>query len=308
MSDFRVALFLQDRLNDYQSLLQADCEQTARRHDLQVNILSAEASAETQIRQVRTVLAEREATRPRALIISPVSEMAMLPLVHDAARLGIAWVFLSRWNDAIHELRRQYPKIPIFAVLPDHMEIGRLQGQQLRLLLNPNDELVYIQGPMSTYSTRRRRAGLEQELADKQDFRWSHFNADWSQNGGESAMRSWLTTFTARSVPKFVIAAQSDAMAMGARQAVVDWGSSGGQIPRGDLRAVGCDGSPSFGQRLVTLRQLSATVIIPPIAGRAVEEIVGAFRYGKYPAAETTVPVVSYPDIDTLKSEVKRHK
>ncbi len=198
MPGLRIALFLYDRLNDYQALNQADGEQAARRCAVHLSVFSAENSAETQIRQVRAALSEPEATRPRALLICPVSEMALMPLAHNAARLGIAWVLLSRWSDAIHDFRRQYPQVPIFAVLPDQLEIGRIQGQQLRALLHAGDELVYIQGPIATYSTRYRRVGLEKEIASVRDIRLSLVNGDWSEQSGESAMKVWLSAFTTR--------------------------------------------------------------------------------------------------------------
>ena len=300
MSGLRIALFLYDRLNDYQSLNQADGEQAARRCDAHLSVFSAENSAETQIRQIRAALSEPEVTRPRALLICPVSEMALMPLAHNAARSGIAWVLLSRWSDAIPDFRRQYPQVPIFAVLPDQLEIGRIQGQQLRALLQAGDELVYIQGPIATYSTRCRRVGLERELASVRNVRLSPVHGDWSEQSGESAMKVWLSAFTTRKLPRFVIAAQNDSMAEGARRAVMDWSAAGGQIPQGDLRVVGCDGSPSFGQRLVASGRLRATIVVPPVAGRAVEEVVTAFRLGRQPAAETMVIARSHPDIATL--------
>src|SRR5512133_2925988 len=220
MSAIRIALFIHDRQNDYQILLQSDCEQTARRLDLHTSVASAEKSAENQLRQIRAALNEAEPNRPRAIIVSPVSEMVLLPVIHDAAKLGIGWVFLSRWNNAIHDLRRQYPKVPILAVLPDHFEVGRIQGQQLRLLINPGDELVFIQGPIGVYSTKRRRAGLERELADRLDIRRSFVNGDWSLAGGEPATARCLSTFSGTQIPPFINAAQNNSMDVGARRAV----------------------------------------------------------------------------------------
>lgn len=289
-----------DRQNDYQALLESDCEKAARRHDLKLSTWSAEKNVDLQIRQIRAQLAEPDANRPRAFIVCPVSEMALLPLIHDAAKLGIAWVFLSRWTDSVHDFRRQYPKVPIFAVLPDQQEIGRLQGQQLRMLLRAGDELVCIQGPIGTYSTRLRRTGLENELADKRDLRWSHFNGDWSEDGGASAMKTWLSTFAIGKVPEFVIAAQNDSMASGARDAFLKWSIANNQPTRPDLTVIGCDGSPGYGQRLVAGGELRATVVVPPVAGRAVDEIVAAFRSGLPASAEIKVSVTSYPDLSTL--------
>lgn len=308
MPGFRIALFMHDRLNDYQSQLLADFEHAARRHDLQVVTHSAEKNAETQQRQIRAALVEAEAIRPKAFVISPVSEVALLPLIHDAARRGIAWAFLTRWNDALHGLRLQYPQIPIFAVMPDHLEIGRIQGQQLRLMLGSGDEVVYIQGPMTTYSSRRRREGIEKELSDKRDLVWSSFNADWSQAGGQDAMRSWLSTFTLKRLPSFVVAAQNDAMGVGARAAFLEWSCRNGVKATKDLCVLGCDGSPGFGQRMVISGELRATVVVPPVSGRAVDEIVAAGRTGRPPLAEITVGVHSHPDIDTLSRGVTRRE
>jgi ribose transport system substrate-binding protein len=268
-------------------------------------VVAAGWRAEAQIRQIRAALAEDPSVRARAFIVSPVSEMALMPLVHDAARLRIAWVFLSRWSDTISELREQYAEVPIFAVLPDHEEIGRIQGQQLCRLLRPGDELVQIRGPAGTYSTRGRLAGLKRELEGLEGFRWSHFNSDWSQVGGETAMKSWLSAFATGTLPSFVIAGQNDSMALGARRAVLEWVERGGQLPDGNLRVVGCDGSPSFGQRLVSSGELLATVVIPPVSGRAVDEVVAALRFGKQPAARTTVGVRSHPDVASLTADVK---
>ena len=113
-------------------------------------------------------------------------------------------------------------------------------------------------------------------------------------------MASWLSTFTTGVVPEFVLAAQNDSMAMGARQAVLDLRHSGKRVVLRPLRVLGCDGAPRYGQRLVNEGQLQATVVIPPIAGRAIEEVVTAFRTLRQPAAEIAISVRSHPDLSTL--------
>jgi ABC-type sugar transport system substrate-binding protein len=301
-----IALFLHDRLNDYQARLQTDCEQAARRHDLRLVIHSADKNAESQMRQIRSILSMPESKRPRAIVVSPVSEIAMMPLIYDAAQLGVGWVFLTRWNDAVHAMRRQYPKVPIFAVTANHVEIGRIQGKFARALLDPGDELIYIQGPLATSSSRRRREGFVKELADTRDLRLSEFNSDWSQLGGEAVMKSWLSTFSLQKVPRFVVVAQNDNMAIGARTAVFDNRSRANDALLADLRVVGCDGSPTFGQRMVQSGQLRATIIIPPVAGRAVDELVSSWRTGHQPSAEITMPVQPFPEAEQLQQTRRR--
>ena len=68
----------------------------------------------------------------------------------------------------------------------------------------------------------------------------------------------------------------------------------------------GCDGSPSFGQRLVMTGELAATVVIPPVAGRAVDEIVSMLDKGRPPHAEIVIEVSSYPGLEVVARAAAR--
>lgn len=302
----QMSLFLMDSHNDYQLLLQQDFERAARRAGFWPKVHYADRRAEIQVEQIRRSIHENESTRPKAILVCPVNERDLMSLVHDAARAGIAWVLLSRWCEAINGFRHQYANVPIFSVLPDHEEIGQIQGQQLHHLLTAGDELVYIQGPISTYTCRKRCLGLEKALADKSDFHWTRVNSDWSEFSGEVVMSAWLYRFVATRPPEFVVAAQNDAMAFGALRAIQDWTSNGsGRSLAKGVRVIGCDGSPSFGQRLVITGRLSGTVVVPSVSGRAVDEVVAATRFGKAPPAEIRVPVHSFPSLDSFATERK---
>jgi len=305
MPTHRIALFIHDRLNDYQNLLQVDCEQSARQYDMVVTSYSANRDVETQVKQIRTAIDSQDRVRPEAILVSAVREIALVPLMQEAASRGIGWVMLSRTLDAMTDARRKHPHVPLFAVIPDHVEVGHIQGQQVRAIANYSDELVYIQGPVGTFSTKRRHQGIERELADRPDLQWSKMNSDWTQEGGEDAMRGWLRTFTHRKLPSFIVAAQNDAMAAGARQALLDFGISGGAVDQNSIRILGCDGTPTFGQRLVSAGQLKATVVIPSVAGRAVEELAACFRSKRSLSSELLIKVQSFPEVDALRYDAK---
>jgi ABC-type sugar transport system substrate-binding protein len=292
-----LALFIHDFVNNYQLLLRDDANKAARRFDHTVSAHAADRDADTQVRQIRAVLNEPENRRPTAILVSPVRESSLIGVLSESASKGIPCIVLCRWCEVITSIRRQYPQVPVFSVSADQSEIGRTQGKILNQLLRPGDELVYIQGPHGTSSVTRRFSAMQQELAGQLGVRWSNYNSDWSVEGGHAVMTSWLQTFTSGNVPSFVVCAQNDDMALGARNAIIESKMAAAiQSPR----IIGCDGLPSFGQRLVTERKLIATVYVPPVSGRAIEELFAALRGGPPPPAEINIGVEPYPSLESL--------
>ena len=299
MADRRIALFLQARDNDYQQLLRDDCLTAASQRGFSVNVFFAEGDADRQVQQLRETLREPPAKRVLAVMVSPVRESTLVPTVHDALRAGVGWIALSRWSDYLSEQRDKFPGIPVLCVLPDHEEIGRIQALQFRALLPRGGELVYIRGPLGTFSAERRLAGMQKGLAGS-TLRPVVFNSDWSKEGGERAMGDWIRVFGGRELPPCVVGAQNDRMAMGARLALL------GAVDRNNRDALkrfaitGCDGSPSYGKRLVSEGQLVATVVVPPVSGRALAELAAVLDGGPPPPLAITVEVRSYPDVNLL--------
>jgi ABC-type sugar transport system substrate-binding protein len=303
MPDRRIALFLRASGNDYQDLLREDCMAAVKRHGFQLQIFSGDDDAERQVHQIHEVLAAPRTLRPAALLVSPVRESMLLTVAHEAARAGVGWIMLNRWNDTLLELRGEFPELPIFAVNPDQSEVGRIQGQQFRALLPRGGEVLYVQGPLGTSSAYRRFAGMQEEIAGAA-INVVTFNSDWSIEGGEAATHEWLRIFGGRPLPLCVVGAQSDNMAEGARKAIAEWASDVRASQR--IPVTGCDGSPSYGQRLVKNGQLTATVVIPPVAGRAIDEIAATLDQNRIPPAEIVVRVTSYPALALLaRSAVK---
>jgi ABC-type sugar transport system substrate-binding protein len=116
----------------------------------------------------------------------------------------------------------------------------------------------------------------------------------WSEQSAYNSVTSWLQLSTNREIRIRLVAAQNDAMALGARRALESFGAS--SIP-----FLGCDGLPSGGQSAVRRKLLAATVVIPPNAGQALEAMVKALRTG-VPVDETirTAPS-SYPPLGDLR-------
>jgi ABC-type sugar transport system substrate-binding protein len=295
---FRIALFLMNS-GDYQELLWDDCVRAAHPRDVEVRAFWADNDSQKQLRQIQSCLNEGEEQRPTVLLVSPVREMALINSARVAASLGIGWVLLLRYSDYLNALRNEFPTVPIFSVTADQREVGRIQGRQFRALLPRGGRLVYIRGPLGTSSAINRFAGV-QELLQGSSIELVTLNADWTAEGGARALSEWMRGQGALDPSTLLVAAQNDAMAMGARRALEEIGKQRAGLAWQAIRVCGCDGSPRFGQRLVSEGKLTSTVVVPPVAGRAVDEIATMLERGARPPVVLLLNPTSCPDLETL--------
>jgi ribose transport system substrate-binding protein len=291
----RIALF-QMNDGDYQRLLREDCLREARRYDFPVRTFSADNDSDKQIEQIHACLKEQEATRPTAILVCPVRDAALVSTAYAAARLGIGWVLLGRWSVYMATLREAFPRLPVFSVAADQKEIGRIQGRQVRALLPHGGDLLYIRGPLGISSAARRFEGVQETLHDS-SIKTSTVSSDWTGDGGQRAMSEWLQVLGKGDLSRFVVAAQNDAMAMGARNALAmpSVGRSNPSIVA--IPVVGCDGTPDYGRRLVIAGKLTATVIMPPTTGRAVQEIASMLDGNARTDSEIVLAPSSFPEL-----------
>jgi serine/threonine-protein kinase len=296
-----LALFSMDD-GEYQELLREDFIKTARGYGFPTRVFRADNDSEKQVAQIQECLRESPARRPTVIMVSPVRENPLLSTAHEAARLGVGWVVLNRWWDYVSRLRAEFQHLPIFSVVADQKEIGRIQGRQLLALLPRGGELVYIQGPLGTSSAQRRYAGVKEVLQGRTADLFT-VHSDWTRKGGEDAMRDWARVFQMRKLRAFIVSAQNDLMAMGARDAVEDIARERSMLSPEAISFCGCDGSPSYGQRLVTEGKLAATVIVPPSAGRAISEIASMLRGGPLPPKTIELKPEPFPEPDSLAGD-----
>lgn len=299
-----MGLFLHDRENDYQKVLLEDAVQASRRHDLELEVQSAGKDVDRQIDQIGKAISGSGPMRPQLILVSPVREQLLVTLLRSAARAGISWAFLTRWIEDIPALRREYPDVDVYSVSADQREIGRLQGHLLATLREPEDEILYISGPAGTSSARQRAEGIQAEL-EKSSSKCQAFYGDWSQESGRIAAQRWLAGFSKARLPSAVIVGQNDNMALGAREAVEQSFGAGTAAQR-SLHAVGCDGSSSFGQRLVIQGKLSATIVVPPVSGRAIDAFARGLAGRGRPQVVEHVSVSSQPSLQALRTKHRR--
>jgi ribose transport system substrate-binding protein len=293
-----IGLFLRSLENDYQQRLRDDALAKASHLGLRVQVFAAQNDPARQAAQIEKAVSGAAAADLAAVLVSPVYDEALAEPARAAAVAGIGWALLNREAQYLEGLRRDHPALAIFSATPDQVEIGRLQGRQVRAVLANGGRALCITGPASTSSARRRLQGMQEELGDAVPV--SVLEADWTSEGARLALERWLETEgTGPALPR-VVCAQNDDMALGARQALRDAGSRRADSALSDIPVTGCDGSPGFGQRLVRERRLLATVEVPSAAGRAMEWIARAQAGVEHPPPIVTLPVSSVPPLHEI--------
>jgi ribose transport system substrate-binding protein len=290
MHNQNVVIALTTRDNDYQAEQSASAAEVASRLGVKINVIYADNNAVNQTQQLVKIIQDK-AQRPDAILVEPVGT-PMYQVAKAAVAAGIGWGILNREADYIPELRRAAP-VPVFAVSPDQEEVGRIQGKQLAAFTTEGN-ILYIEGPSTSSAANLRTKGMLSTKPGKVEVKV--LKADWSERGAHQAVKSWLSLSTSRQLHIRAVVCQNDAMAMGAREAF----ASLHEAAREQLLNIpftGCDGVTNTGQEWVRSGQLRATVVIPPMAGLALEMLAKAVSTGSMPAERTLCAPRSFPAI-----------
>lgn len=297
----KVVVALPDRSNEYQHLQAADAQSAAARLGLEIELLDADSNAILQIQQIFKFIHGQE--RPRAVLVEPVATEGMERVAQKAAAAGIGIGVMNFTVGFIDSLRQQHPKLPIFMLGSDQVEIGRLQGRQMRALLPGGGTVLYIQGPVTSMAARERFQGM-QEVTSGTALRTVVIDSQWTEESAEQVVRKWLRLATTEGLRIDLVACQDDAMARGAQRAFEASPEIAGQW--GNVPFLGIDGVPSVGQRMVREGQLTATVVMPSNTGPSLEAVSRWLKTGTPPAANIRVPVTSFPAEDVLAQRAPR--
>jgi ABC-type sugar transport system substrate-binding protein len=290
MNHLNVIVALTNRENDYQAEQSAAATEAAAHLGVKINIVYADNDAVTQSQQLVKIIQDRN-QHLDAILVEPVG--TPMPQVAKAAvGAGIGWGILNREADYVAELRRG-TQVPVFAVSPDQEEVGRIQGKQLAALTTEGN-ILYIEGPSTSSASSLRTKGM---LSTKPGgIIMKTLKGDWSEKSAHQAVKSWLALSTSRQLHIQAVVCQNDAMAIGARKALLDVTEAEHEqwlhIP-----FMGCDGVTKTGQEWVRIGHLRTTVVIPPMAGLALEMLAKAVSSGSMPAERTLCAPRSFPSI-----------
>jgi ribose transport system substrate-binding protein len=290
MNTLNVVVALTTKDNDYQAEQSASATETAARLGLKVNVVFAGNDAVNQSQQLLEII-QNKTQRPDAILVEPIGT-PMHQVAKAAVAAGIGWGILNREADYIPELRRT-AAVPVFAVSPDQEEVGRIQGRQLAALTTEGN-ILYIEGPSGTSAAELRAKGL---LSTKPaGIEMKTLKGDWSERSAHQAVKSWLSLSTSKQLHIQAVVCQNDAMAIGARKAFASLTGAEREQWR-NIPFTGCDGVTKTGQEWVRRGDLRATVVIPPMAGLALEMLAKAVSTGSMPAERTLCAPRSFPPI-----------
>ncbi|HEY1800322.1 MAG TPA: substrate-binding domain-containing protein [Terriglobales bacterium] len=295
--NFVVSLTTND--NDYQMEQAASAAEAARRLGVGLELMYAESDSILQSQQLLKIIQSSPESHPAGILFEPIGGTALPQVARAAASAGIAWVVLNREVDYIAELRRSY-KVPIFAVTSNHEEIGRIEGKQLTALLPNGGTALYIQGPAESLAAKQRTAGMCETKPD--NIQLKMMKGNWTEGSAHKALSAWLKLSTSLQTKVDVIAAQNDAMAVGAKKAFQELSEEAGRDRWLSLPYLGCDGVPKTGQSWVKSGLLAATVVNPANTGQAIEMLTHALQTGTTPPERTFTTPRSFPSVDQLGS------
>jgi ribose transport system substrate-binding protein len=292
----RLVVALLDESQEFQRLQADDARARAAESGVTLDVLFAENSAILQIQQLFRVIQVAVAERPQAILVETVAGGGLERVARAAARAGVGWVLMNRKVPYIAALRQENPQLPIMTVSTDQLEVGRIQGRQIRALLPGGaGDVIYISGPSDTSAAQERLQGAREALQGSR-IDLKVVDGQWTESSGEQAIESWLRLKRFEKVHIDMVACQNDAMAVGARRALMVAGGDLAQVP-----ITGADGLEVGGQRLVREGQITATVVVPSNTGPAVKMVANALRTGVPVSEQMLLPPVSYPDIHQLK-------
>jgi ribose transport system substrate-binding protein len=293
MSDLNVVVALITRENDYQAEQAASAIAAADRLGAKLQVIYADNDAVNQTQQIVKVIQD-PIRRPTAILVEPVGT-GMVQVAKAAVAAGIGWGVLNREVEYISELRCDR-RAPSFCVTTDQEEVGRIQGRQLAALVSEGN-ILYVEGPSSSSVASLRTKGMR--ATKPSQVMVKSLKGDWTERSAQQAVRSWLSLSTSRQLHIRAVACQNDAMAMGARKALLDLTEK----DREDWQQIpftGCDGVTRTGQDWVRRGMLSATVITPATAGTALEVLAKAAREGVEPPESTQLTPLSFPTLGEL--------
>jgi len=298
MKKLSILVSLTTNDNDYQIEQAISAEEAARRTGVDLKIIYADNDAINQSQQLLKIIQSTSTARPDAIVFEPAGSTALPQVAKAAAASGIGWVVLNRETDYLAELRNKY-KVPAFVITSYHKETGKIQGKQIGALLPSGGSVLYIQGPSGSDAATQRTEGMQQAKPLNAQVRM--LRAQWTEGSSYQAVSAWLRLSTSREMHMDAVVAQDDSMAMGARKAFQDISDSQLRDRWLSLPFSGCDGVPKTGQSWVRSGLLTATVVVPPNAGLAIDMLSKATQTGSMPPERTLTDVRSFPALQDLE-------
>lgn len=240
--DFKVG-FAHVALNcPYYLAMKATAEEKAKEYGVELLLLNAENDIEKQIKDVETMLLEGV----DALIVNPVTEYGLRPVIQKAKQKNIPIVVIDR---------PMYGDYLVYVGI-DQWKAGRLQGEFIGQLLNGKGKIVEIAGDPGCPAGKGRGGGLREVFSEKYPNIkiLATYMAHYNKAEGMKAMEDAIAAFGDEID---LVYGHNDAMALGALDALRAAGMTG--IP-----VCGVDGQKEAYLEIMKGEQYKSTVVNNP--------------------------------------------
>lgn len=273
----------------------------ADRVGVELEIVSAQMDSVAQGQDLVNSVHSRT-SRPDGILVEPVSAAGLPRVAEAAVAAGIGWVVSNAHVDYVGALRRN-PKVPVFQISQDHMEVGRIQGRQMGAILPSGGSVLYLRGPAMSWWATKRSEGMESTKPKNVEVRSLKVLAS-SADGAHNAVCSWLNLTRQRPEGTQLIVSQNADFITGARKAF-ETTASGTELAKWMALPCAGVGVAERSRPLVDQGALCATVVTSLTMDKAVEMLAQAIRDGSQPPEHTFVEAYSYPNVEQLAKKWK---
>jgi ABC-type sugar transport system substrate-binding protein len=290
-----VALLLDDPENRYQQLLAREARAAAA--DRGLTLLDPEfagGSSWTQVESVNRLLREG---RPDGVLIILAGEQWTRAPFERLVKAGVAVVLLNRIPAWVDDLRHDHPRALVAAVTPRQEGVGEIQAELALRLAPLGSFAILVTGAALSPATVARKGGFLARLGAR--LLVHEIDGRWSARDAEKALGEWFRVGAERERPPRLVVCQNDAMAGGARSALLREAASSGRRDLERVPIVGCDGLEEEGRAMVARGELAATVVMPPTTPVAVEVLARFWDAGER-SGTVALEASPHPMLDTL--------
>jgi ABC-type sugar transport system substrate-binding protein len=246
------------------------------------------------LRVIRKRLGDPKAAPVDAVVVEPGSVASTGLLLKDLkGKTGL--VLLNAWSAEVEHYASGWgANLPFGTVSVDHTRLGQVQGKQVATLLPQGGHVLCVTGPQRSSAAVERLEGLKSGL--RQDVTLYETGAGgWTESDGAAAFDSWYGLFKTRNFKVDVIAAQSDELAMGARNASEALANPAHREMFSKAHFLGVDACPAFGRKLVDQGKLRASVTTPANTAEAIRALRRFWESGQPLPLKAFTDPTAYP-------------
>ena len=246
------------------------------------------------LRVIRKRLGDTGAPPIDAVVVEPGS-VAATGLILKELKGKTGLVLLNAWSAEVEQYANGWSdKLPFGTVSVDHTRLGQIQGKQISSLLPQGGQVLCVTGPQRSSAAAERLAGLKSAV--RKDVTIYETGAGgWTESDGAAAFDSWYGLFKTRNFTVDVIAAQSDELAIGARNACESVTNPAHRALLLKARFLGVDACPAFGRRLVDEGKLTASVTMPANTAEAIRALRRFWESGQALPLKAYTEPQAYP-------------